>query len=82
MRADRRRDRDRHHARGGAVSARADPRERFTVLEENDSLYFNSDRRYTQGLRLSYPSEIIKIARLLIARATSTPPAQAAWTSH
>jgi lipid A 3-O-deacylase len=26
---------------------------RFTVLEENDSLFFNSDRHYTQGLRLS-----------------------------
>lgn len=28
-------------------------RDRFTVLEENDSLYFNSDKHYTQGLRLS-----------------------------
>jgi len=35
-------------------TAQADPRERFTVLEENDSLYFNSDKHYTQGLRLSY----------------------------
>jgi lipid A 3-O-deacylase len=26
---------------------------RFTVLEENDSLFFNSDKHYTQGLRLS-----------------------------
>ncbi|HZK91096.1 MAG TPA: lipid A deacylase LpxR family protein [Stellaceae bacterium] len=26
---------------------------RLTVLEENDSLYFNSDKHYTQGLRLS-----------------------------
>jgi len=26
----------------------------FTVLEENDSLFFNSDKHYTQGLRLSY----------------------------
>ncbi|HWD60497.1 MAG TPA: lipid A deacylase LpxR family protein [Stellaceae bacterium] len=26
---------------------------RFTILEENDSLYFNSDKHYTQGLRLS-----------------------------
>ncbi len=25
----------------------------FTVLEENDSLYFNSDKHYTQGFRLS-----------------------------
>ncbi len=27
---------------------------RFTILEENDSIYFNSDKHYTQGLRLSY----------------------------
>jgi lipid A 3-O-deacylase len=39
-----------------STAARADPRERFTVLEENDSLYFNSDKHYTQGLRLSYLS--------------------------
>jgi len=26
---------------------------RTTILEENDSLYFNSDKHYTQGLRLS-----------------------------
>jgi lipid A 3-O-deacylase len=26
---------------------------RFTALEENDSLFFNSDKHYTQGLRLS-----------------------------
>lgn len=26
---------------------------RFTLLEENDSLYFNSDKHYTQGFRLS-----------------------------
>lgn len=26
---------------------------RFTILEENDSLFFNSDKHYTQGLRLS-----------------------------
>lgn len=29
---------------------------RTTVLEENDSLYFNSDKHYTQGLRLSFLS--------------------------
>lgn len=28
--------------------------ERVTLLEENDSLYFNSDKHYTQGLRFSY----------------------------
>lgn len=27
--------------------------DRTTILEENDSLYFNSDKHYTQGLRLS-----------------------------
>jgi hypothetical protein len=31
-----------------------DKAERVTVLEENDSLYFNSDKHYTQGLRFSY----------------------------
>ena len=35
-----------------AVSAAVQP-SRFTILEENDSLYFNSDKHYTQGLRLS-----------------------------
>ena len=35
-----------------ASSADVEP-SRFTVLEENDSLYFNSDKHYTQGLRLS-----------------------------
>lgn len=28
--------------------------ERVTLLEENDSLYFNSDKHYTQGVRFSY----------------------------
>jgi lipid A 3-O-deacylase len=32
---------------------RADDEGRFTILEENDSLFFNSDKHYTQGLRLS-----------------------------
>jgi lipid A 3-O-deacylase len=32
---------------------RADDAGRFTILEENDSLFFNSDKNYTQGLRLS-----------------------------
>ncbi|HZT88223.1 MAG TPA: lipid A deacylase LpxR family protein [Stellaceae bacterium] len=35
---------------GGAA---AQQQNRFTVLEENDSLFFNSDKHYTQGLRLS-----------------------------
>ncbi len=34
--------------------ARADEMPRVSILEENDSLYFNSDKHYTQGLRLSY----------------------------
>jgi len=33
---------------------------RTTVLEENDSLYFNSDKHYTQGLRLSFMSPTLK----------------------
>ncbi len=35
------------------VPALADGQERINILEENDSLYFNSDKHYTQGLRLS-----------------------------
>jgi hypothetical protein len=37
-----------------AANANADKSEKITILEENDSLYFNSDKHYTQGLRLSY----------------------------
>ncbi|HUB98022.1 MAG TPA: lipid A-modifier LpxR family protein, partial [Stellaceae bacterium] len=33
--------------------ARADDVPRWSILEENDSLYFNSDKHYTQGLRIS-----------------------------
>ena len=33
--------------------ARADGSDRITILEENDSIYFNSDKHYTQGLRAS-----------------------------
>lgn len=33
--------------------ARADDGSRVTILEENDSIYFNSDKHYTQGLRVS-----------------------------
>lgn len=36
------------------VPAAADEGQRITVIEENDSLPFNSDKHYTQGLRLSY----------------------------
>jgi lipid A 3-O-deacylase len=35
-------------------AARADDKSHVTALEENDSLYFNSDKHYSQGLRLSY----------------------------
>lgn len=35
-------------------TAHADEKERINLLEENDSLYFNSDKHYTQGFRLSY----------------------------
>lgn len=38
---------------GAPASARADEVHRFGVLEENDSLYADSDQHYTQGLRLS-----------------------------
>jgi lipid A 3-O-deacylase len=38
---------------GQAHPAQADDWGRVTVLEENDSLFFNSDKHYTQGLRLS-----------------------------
>jgi hypothetical protein len=37
-----------------ARPACADDRSRVTLLEENDGLYFNSDKHYTQGFRLSY----------------------------
>lgn len=33
---------------------------RTTILEENDSLYFNSDKHYTQGFRLSFLSPPLK----------------------
>jgi hypothetical protein len=35
-------------------SALADDKSHVTILEENDSIYFNTDKHYTQGLRLSY----------------------------
>jgi hypothetical protein len=44
-------------AASGLVSfnndARGEDRERITVLEENDGLFFNSDKHYTQGFRIS-----------------------------
>ena len=39
--------------------ALADPYGRFNILEENDSLYFKTDKHYTQGIRLSYLSPSI-----------------------
>ncbi len=33
--------------------ARADDKDRVIILEENDSLYFNSDKHHTQGARIS-----------------------------
>ena len=39
---------------------RAEDAGRFTILEENDSLFFNSDKHYTQGLRLSDLSASLK----------------------
>ncbi len=38
------------------AAARADEYWRTTLLEENDSLYFHSDKHYTQGLRFSFLS--------------------------
>jgi lipid A 3-O-deacylase len=35
------------------VNARADDKNRISLLEENDSLYVNSDKHYTQGVRIS-----------------------------
>ncbi len=35
-------------------AARADDKSHVTLLEENDSIYFNTDKHYTQGFRLSY----------------------------
>jgi hypothetical protein len=35
------------------ASVHAEDANRITVLEENDSLYFNSDKHHTQGLRVS-----------------------------
>ncbi|MFZ0694143.1 MAG: lipid A-modifier LpxR family protein, partial [Alphaproteobacteria bacterium] len=37
-----------------AADTDADTNSRITLLEENDSLYFNDDKHYTQGLRASY----------------------------
>jgi lipid A 3-O-deacylase len=37
-----------------AGAARADSRSTYSLLQENDSLYFNTDKHYTQGLRFSY----------------------------
>ena len=34
-------------------TVRGQDQERITVLEENDSLFFNSDKHYTQGFRIS-----------------------------
>jgi lipid A 3-O-deacylase len=40
---------------GAAPAAlRADDGQRLSVIEENDSLFFDSDKHYTQGLRLGY----------------------------
>lgn len=40
--------------------ALADDYGRFNILEENDSLYFYSDKHYTQGFRLSYLAPSVK----------------------
>jgi hypothetical protein len=38
----------------GTKAASADAGGRLTIIEENDSLFFTSDKHYTQGLRFSY----------------------------
>lgn len=38
----------------GAGAARADDNGRFSVVEENDSVLFGSDKYYTQGLEMAY----------------------------
>jgi hypothetical protein len=43
-----------------SVPARAGDGWRTTLLEENDSLYFNSDKHYTQGLRLSALTPVLE----------------------
>jgi lipid A 3-O-deacylase len=43
-----------------APGVHAEDGDRFTILEENDSLFFNSDKHYTQGLRLSNLSPNLK----------------------
>ncbi len=45
---------------GSAFRAWADDPWRTTLLEENDSLYFNTDKHYTQGLRLSLLSPALQ----------------------
>ena len=46
-----------------APLVRAEDTGRFTILEENDSLFFNSDKHYTQGLRLSDLSPTLEPGR-------------------
>jgi lipid A 3-O-deacylase len=39
---------------GAPAALRADDGQRLSVIEENDSLFFDSDKHYTQGLRIGY----------------------------
>src|SRR5579863_5340409 len=41
-------------------TAQADDGWRTNLLEENDSLYFHTDKHYTQGLRLSLLSPVLR----------------------
>jgi hypothetical protein len=36
------------------TALRADDGQRLSIIEENDSLFFDSDKHYTQGMRLGY----------------------------
>src|SRR5262245_6565556 len=38
----------------GATQARADDNSRFGVIEENDSIIFDTDKYYTQGIAFTY----------------------------
>ncbi len=42
------------------AALRADDGQRFSVIEENDSLFFDSDKHYTQGLRIGYLGPDVK----------------------
>ena len=42
------------------AALRADDGQRLSIIEENDSLFFDSDKHYTQGLRIGYLGPDVK----------------------